>query len=381
MDMRTEDKTGKGREKTQTGEPGTRKKAEQGGWGRWLWATLGIFLAGLVLLGGIVVAVDPFFHYHKPLRGLAYSIDSERYQNDGISRHFTYDAVLTGTSMTENFKASQFDRLFGVTSIKIPYGGAYYKEVDEAVRRAVSYHPRIKMVFRSLDKSFLMYDKDAWNTTAPAPDYLNDRNPWNDVNYIWNKEVIFGNVRGVFARTRAGGRTTTFDEYMHWAPDKEWGREAVLKTFDRPDSVKEPVPFTQEDRELVRENVEQNILATARANPDITFYCFIPPYSIAYWHSELIAKGEFEWQLSALRLMTDMLTECDNIRLFGFDDQFSIICDLDNYMDVIHYSEKVGDQLLEWMAAGEHRLTRENKEEYFDRITDFYANYDYNDIY
>ncbi len=48
-----------------------------------------------------------------------------------------------------------------MTAIKIPYGGGYYKEVDEAVRRAISYNPRIKMVFRSLDKSFLMYDKDA----------------------------------------------------------------------------------------------------------------------------------------------------------------------------------------------------------------------------
>ena len=48
-----------------------------------------------------------------------------------------------------------------------------------------------------------------------------------------------------------------------------------------------------------------------------------------------MAKGDFERQLSALRLMADMLLTCDNIRLFGFDDQFDIICDLDNYMDDI----------------------------------------------
>ena len=84
--------------------------------------------------GGLV---DPFFHYHKPLEQLAYPIDSERYQNDGISRNFTYDAVLTGTSMMENFKASRFDSLFGVASVKIPYAGGYYKEVDQAVRSPV----------------------------------------------------------------------------------------------------------------------------------------------------------------------------------------------------------------------------------------------------
>lgn len=129
-------------------------------WGRWLGFTLGLTALGLAALGGLVAIVDPFFHYHQPLKGLAYTLDSERYQNDGISRHFTYDAVLTGTSMSENFKVSSFDRLFDVKAVKIPYGGGYYKEVDEAVRRAISYNPRIKMVFRSLDKSFLMYDKD-----------------------------------------------------------------------------------------------------------------------------------------------------------------------------------------------------------------------------
>lgn len=94
-----------------------------------------------------------------------------------------------------------------------------------------------------------------------------------------------------------------------------------------------------------------------------------------------MAKGDFERQLSALRLMADMLLTCDNIRLFGFDDQFDIICDLDNYMDVIHYSEQVGDRILEWMAAGEHRLTRDNVDQYFETIRDFYGSYDYGRIY
>lgn len=350
-------------------------------YGRWLRFTMGAVLALLVMLGGLVIWVDPFFHYHKPLEQLAYPIDSERYQNDGISRNFTYDAVLTGTSMMENFKASRFDSLFGVTSVKIPFAGGYYKEVDQAVRRALAYNPGIRVVCRGLDRSFLFYQKDQWNPAAPSPDYLTDNNPFNDVNYIFNKEVIFGTIPGVFDRTKAGERTTDFDEYMHWAPERDWGREAVLKTYDREPRKTEIAPFTEEDRRTVTENLEQNVLATARANPQVTFYYFIPPYSISWWDSELMAKGEFERQMEGYRLMARMLLECDNIRLFAFDDQFDITCNLDRYMDVIHYSEDTGDQLLEWMAAGEHMLTEDNADRYFDRITDFYANYDYDSIY
>ncbi|MCC8024013.1 MAG: hypothetical protein LIP16_01730 [Clostridium sp.] len=357
------------------------KKQEKGGYGRWLGFTLAGTLALLAAFGAVTVVVDPFFHYHGPLKELAYPIDSERYQNDGISRHFTYDAVLTGTSMTENFKSSLFDSLFEVRSIKIPFGGGYYKEVDEAVRRALAYNPDTRIVFRSLDKSFLMYDKDAWNPTAPVAEYLTDNNPWNDVNYIWNKEVIFGNIRGVLNLTKSGGRTTTFDEYMHWAPEREWGKEAVLKTYGRQSGNLPAVEFTEEDRQRLAENLEQNVLATAKANPQVTFYCLIPPYSIGYWDSELIAKGGLERELKALRMTAEMLLECDNIRLFAFDDKFDIICNLDNYMDVIHYSEEVGDQLLVWMAQGENLLTRENAEVYFNTITEFYTNYDYESIY
>lgn len=348
---------------------------------RWIWLTFGSTAALLALLGGLVVYVDPFFHFHGPLPRFSYPLDSERYQNDGLSRHLEYDAIVTGTSMTENFRTSQVDRLFGVSSIKIPFGGANYKEVNQAVCRAVSYNPQVNYVLRSLDGDFLLEQKDARNESAPDPEYLYDGNPFNDVNYIWNKEVIFGNVKRVLAHTRAGGRTTTFDEYMHWAPEREWGREAVLQTFSQPETRPEQAGFTEEDERMVRENLEQNVIAAARANPRIQFYLFVPPYSIAYWDSELAAKGNLTRYLEALRLEAELLTEYENIHLFAFDDQFDMICNLDNYMDVIHYSEEVGSQIIQWMAQGQHRLTQDNMDTYFSVVEDFYMNYDYDSIY
>ena len=94
---------------------------------------------------------------------------------------------------------------------------------------------------------------------------------------------------------------------------------------------------------------------------------------------EFYDRDRIKWFI-AIRICKRII-EHSNIRLFAFDDQFDITCNLDHYMDVIHYSEDIGDQLLEWMAAGEHMLTNDNVDRYFDRITDFYANYDYDSIY
>ena len=74
---------------------------------RWFFSTLVLLTVLLIGTAAMVIFVDPYFHYHKPLSFLSYRIYEERYVNDGISRHFTYDAVITGTSMAQNFKTSE----------------------------------------------------------------------------------------------------------------------------------------------------------------------------------------------------------------------------------------------------------------------------------
>lgn len=93
----------------------------------------------LFSVAAATVVIDPFLHYHGPLAGLEYPLLDERYQNDGIARHFSYDALITGTSMTQNFKPSEFDALWGAEAVKIAFSGASYREVDENVRRALTY--------------------------------------------------------------------------------------------------------------------------------------------------------------------------------------------------------------------------------------------------
>ena len=88
---------------------------------RWMIAVLAVFLLAVVGVCGLIAVVDPYFHYHKPLPYFSYTLDNERYQNDGILRHFDYDAVITGSSMTENFKPSELDELFGVNAVKVPF--------------------------------------------------------------------------------------------------------------------------------------------------------------------------------------------------------------------------------------------------------------------
>ena len=95
-----------------------------------------IWLAGWLILVAVILGImgiwvyriDPYFHFHKPaVDKYYYTIDNQRSQNDGISKHFEYDAMITGTSMTENFKTSEFDKIFVVHSVKVTYSVVSYK--------------------------------------------------------------------------------------------------------------------------------------------------------------------------------------------------------------------------------------------------------------
>ena len=112
---------------------------------QWVVVFVTFFIIILLGIASITIIIDPYFHYHKPLSGLQYPISNQRYQNDGILKHFEYDAIIIGTSMTENFKASEFDKIFGVNSIKVPFSGASYKEINDNLKTAIKYNSDIKL--------------------------------------------------------------------------------------------------------------------------------------------------------------------------------------------------------------------------------------------
>ena len=53
------------------------------------------------------------------------------YRDDETVKHFEYDAIITGTSATQNFKTLELGKLFCVNSIKVPFCSASYKEINE----------------------------------------------------------------------------------------------------------------------------------------------------------------------------------------------------------------------------------------------------------
>lgn len=347
----------------------------------WLWSVLAGTLCILACFAAYVIAVDPFFHYHKPLENLAYPLNNERYQNDGIVKHFDYDAVITGTSLTANFKTSEFDRLFDAHAVKTTYHGGSFKEVNDNLRRAAAANPGLRYVVRCLDIGNLTQDKD-YISYEGIPDYLYDENPFNDARYVLNKSVIIS-VDELVRDSLRGKEGDSFDTYMNWQKEYrgDFGREKVISSYARPEPGVWASEPTEAEKKRILGNIRQNVTDLARENPQITFYYYLSPYNVCYWDAEVVRPGKLDWYLAVEKLAVDEILSCDNIRLYSFAANYDLTCNLDYYKDQIHYSEEINSRILEWMRADEYRLTKENEDAYFMEIRDFYGSYDYDSLY
>ena len=208
-----------------------------------------LFLAVIIL----VVTFDPWFHYHAPVKGLSYVLDNERYQNDGIARNFEYEGIITGTSMTENFKTSIANECWGMDFVKISYAGSYFKEISESTERALSYNPDVKVVVCSLEMAFIMFDKDMDSPEVPHPDYLYDNNILNDVEYIFNKKVLTYYIPEILGRTIRGVPANSFDEYSRFADARPVGKDIVLAHFPKPYVADLTVHLSDAEKEIIRD--------------------------------------------------------------------------------------------------------------------------------
>ena len=335
----------------------------------------------LLTAGGITAWVDPFFHYHKPIRRLSYIITNERYQNDGISRHFDYTGIIIGNSNVEDFRASECETALGGKVIKLPFSGAYYRELDEALERCFERNGSIEYVVRGVDTRNLLLDKDqmAYET---YPVYLYNDHYLDDIFYLLNKEILINYTMRDVVMTLAGVPSTTMDGYANgtYAGWYQFGRDVVLDSYVRTgdDSVQQDL--TDNERRQIEENLEQNVTDTIEQNPDTEFYLFFPPYSICMWDQidrSVSVKKEIEIQRAAI----EKLLQYDNVKLFSFFENYELITDLNNYRDKVHYSGYVSSNILGWMSAGEYQLTKTNYEDYLKSILDFYSLYDYDEIF
>ncbi|MCR5676365.1 MAG: SGNH/GDSL hydrolase family protein [Lachnospiraceae bacterium] len=310
---------------------------------------------GILLACGLLVFVfDPFYHYHKPWFGLKAVLNEKEYQVIGTLRHFDYNAVLVGSSVVENVNNRDLDNAFGCTSVKAvrSYGGTadlcwFLSQAHEA--------REINMVFYNLDPSSFSSEPTVTFASTGCPMYLYDRNPFNDVNYLFNRDVLMKRIPYELAQSVS----SFYDEgrSYYWATGKDFSEAAVLTHYLRTPSVQEMQPDT-----LWEEECTENIAilkAEIEAHPETNYRFFFPPYSMLWWDNA-IRTGERDAVLRNEERVMEALLPYKNTEVYNYQDAEEILSDLNNYMDTLHFTPQINAWIIGEMAAGRGRVSAGN---------------------
>ncbi len=330
----------------------------------------GVVLGCLLFLVILVVVVDPFFQYHKPIKGVHYIIDNQVNQNAGMAKNFEYDSVILGSSMTVNFDTDIFKETMGLNTLKLSQNAAFPKDIDTMLKIVEKKDEPVKTVFLGVD--ITRYKAEPGTMAYPIPEYLYDDNILNDVSYIFNKDVLIDYI----IKPQVKQETTPVNEiYWTW-PYMWYGWEQMIYTgFVSPKEYKEPVPYDFYE-ENISENLETYILPYIEQMPDTEFVIFFPPYSILYWY-EQVGLGTAGAELQGEKQIIEKLLSYPNVRIFYFQNQYDYITGLYNYSDYTHYNHEMNDYMTECFADGTHELTLDNYEAVIDEMMDYVLSFDY----
>ena len=179
--------------------------------------------------------------------------------------------------------------IFDVHSVKVSYCGGSYKEMNDNLKIALRHNPNLKTIVRCLDMGMFFDSPNRMREDlGKYPTYLYDENPFNDVQYVYNKDVIFRRVYPMMRQNDAPGFTpgiTSFDDYARWNQYYTFGIDTVA-----PNGLVYTVPaeekhLTEEEKQTITQLITENVTSLADQYPDVDFYYFFSPYSIAWWNS------------------------------------------------------------------------------------------------
>lgn len=317
--------------------------------------------AMLFLISVAVIVMDPFYHYHGTLGNMKPVLQERDYQVAGTLDHFDYQAVILGTSITENYNTNQFLENFGLTTVKAPRAGGSNADILWYLDRAYQ-HRDVQKVFYFLDYVSLESDlKPTFNMFDTK--HMTNKNPLDDVDYLLNKDVLLKKIPLQFVYSYF----LPYDDAnaYSWYQTKTFSKEAVMSRY-YPREEFSAAKTDEEMMELVRKNVEL-LVEKIKAHPETEFYIVFSPISILWW-DDSYRLGEIGQKLEETKCVMEAVLPLENVKVFYYQNDPDMAANLDHYMDSVHFSYDVNRQICDNLAEGRGLVTVDNYQARLDEL-------------
>lgn len=337
-----------------------------------VYAMVALIMGGVV--AGLTFVADPLFQYHMPWFGKEAYVYDERYQNPGLAKNADYNAIIVGSSMSENFNCEWFDEGFGVNTLKLTYSGCSAQNWVIAVTLAEE-NKNVKYVFSNIDIEML--EQEYGKVKFELPQYLYNDNYFDDVYYLWNKDILFERTFNILQNNYSGNLKNAYSWYDSYKG--KIGHNYVLEGNGYKGEIKNMEQDITMDENIIKvvKQIKENILKY----PDTTFQLFYSPYSIIFYYDKALS-GELDKIMKIYEYSMKELLECENCKLyFPSYNNIEMIADLDSYKDLLHYVINIQYTIFEEMRDGVNRVTEDNYKDIISWFRNEILNYDYKLLY
>jgi hypothetical protein len=293
-----------------------------------------------------------------------YQACSPRYFQAGrIRRHLyensDFETLSIGSSVSENFLASEIEKYLGwKKTMRLYIPGYYIKELDSALRYALE-SGKIRKVLWGLDALRYETRDGVYLTGTSFPYELYNTSIWDDFQHL----TSFSNLRMFYyghsekrIRDKHYPRTGENEDFDFWADSPFSFAFAHNFTSNAPQQPKPPL-WNPENREFPY--VDAYIVSLAEQYPDVEFYLFFPPYAYVYPNLPLLADV-YDDYLDMRSYLVKRTAGRPNVKVFDFLNLEEITGNMAYYRDIGHYQPNINTAMLKLMGQERGRLTPEN---------------------
>ena len=320
----------------------------------------------LIILGVLLTLVIDYLFFLKGNLDASSAVQYPYRFNAAIIRFRTFDSVIAGSCLSQNFKCTEFDEIAKGTSYKLAVSGCPVPDACLMLENAFRHH-KIHSVLMDLYNAVLM---------MPLPEkgrsdilyFQQDAGVWCDIRdgvslrSLQDRRKHYWNL---LRKKKAAPRKLSRDEMHCWFSRYPWGKEHFACNVVR--GIGNPV--AEISRAALQENIDKFLMPLFRGHPQVTFYLFLPPLT----PFEYIDREDL---FLARKAVMDKFLSLPNVALFDFQGEAKICMDYDNFRDSVHYAPSVNSWILKQIKENKYRVTPENRKEFERRFSAMLNSFD-----
>ncbi len=343
-----------------------------------------ILISFITLLPALFVfIVDPMQIYHDQvtLKKVKY-FKEQRYQNIGLVNKFlkrsnkNYNTLIVGTSMSENSLSSKYEEFLNNEDkvLKLAMSGGKPLEQFRVLEKALQ-TGKIKRVIWDVHWYYLLENMSQKDKNHDFPEKMYSDNIFEQgFYYLFNNDYTKHSILILTGKGNRSKWTENLDKlnytYDYWVKHKYFEKFTNEKNIQKLNQeIKKNKRIIPRYEELEKEfnninykNIDEYILPALKENKNIQFNIFFPPYSTFFYKTTKYTN--VLKYIYARKYLVNKTRNLKNVTIFGFDNDYLIVNNINNYKDYGHYRSNINNMIMKSTIDKKYILDINNTNHY-----------------